>query len=254
VAPTPEIFDQRCGWDRVSRALAALLLTLGAGSAARADTRSSPVLAAITLPAGGSALDEVTVGTAVWTLSVDGNHGYLFRIDPVSNTIIAEIDLPSGSPTGDAFYQGGLVYAFGSVWVPETYRDQVWRIDPVAGRVQARISTGRYPALLAAGGGSVWASCSGTGRTAPGAAAGCARSTTRPAHASRTSLSMGGPAPWLPGSAACGTSTGGPAGCSASPPGRLRPREPAQFASVHVPDVQRTLARIGAGRRSLNND
>lgn len=143
---------------RLLGALAALLLVLGAGSAARADTRSSPVLAAITLPAGGSALDEVTVGTAVWTLSVDGNHGYLFRIDPASNAVTAEIDLPSGSPTGDAFYQGGLVYAFGSLWVPETYRDQVWRIDPVARRVQARISTGRYPALLTAGGGSVWVS------------------------------------------------------------------------------------------------
>ena len=143
---------------RLVSALAALLLTLGVSSAARADSQSSPVLAAITLPGGSTALDEVTVGTAIWTLSVDGNHSYLFRIDPVSNAVTAEIDLPSGTATGDAFYQGGLVYAFGSFWVPETYRDQVWRIDPATGGVQARIGTDRYPALLTAGGGSVWVS------------------------------------------------------------------------------------------------
>ena len=141
---------------RLISALAGPLLALGVSSTARADTWSSPVLAAITLPAGQSALDEVTVGSAIWTLSADPDHGYLFRIDPVSDAVTAEIDLPSGSPSGDAFYQGVLAYAYGSLWVPATFHDEILRIDPVAMRIIARIHTGRFPAYLTAGGGSIW--------------------------------------------------------------------------------------------------
>ncbi len=90
--------------------------------------------------------------------SVDGQAGYLFRIDPATNTITQEVDLPAGTPTGDdALTGGGLVSAAGSLWVPEAFRDEVLRIDPRTGRIIHRIPTGgRLPDQLAAGGGSVW--------------------------------------------------------------------------------------------------
>ena len=143
---------------RLVSALAALLLTLGVSSAARADTRSSPVLAAITLPGGSAALDEVTVGTAVWTLSVDGNHGYLFRIDPVLNASPPRSICPSGIADRRCVLSGRARVRVRLTVGTETYRDQVWRIDPASARVQARIATDRYPTLLTAGGGSVWVS------------------------------------------------------------------------------------------------
>ena len=49
-----------------------------------------------------------------------------------------------------------LAYAYGSLWVPATFHDEILRIDPVAMRIIARIHTGRFPAYLTAGGGSIW--------------------------------------------------------------------------------------------------
>ena len=116
------------------------------------------MLATISLPRGFVALDEVDAGGAVWSLAADGQSGYLYRIDPATNTITKEIDLPAGTPTGDDLLSGGgLVVAAGSLWVPEAFRDQVLRIDPLTGRILRRIpTTGRLSDQLAAGGGSVW--------------------------------------------------------------------------------------------------
>ena len=134
--------------------VAATAVAFGVGSAAAVTP--SAVIATISLPRGFVALDEVDAAGSVWALGADGQAGYLCRIDASTNTITAEFDLPSGTPTGDGLYTGAMVVADGSLWIAATFRDQVWRIDPSTGRIVRRIATGRYPAYLAAGGGSVW--------------------------------------------------------------------------------------------------
>ena len=133
-------------------ATTAALLAVGSAAA----VTPSAVVATISLPRGFVALDEVDAAGSVWSLAADGQGGYLYRIDPATNAIVSEIDLPPGTPTGDSLLRGAMVVAAGSLWVAATFRDQVWRIDPSTGRIVRRIATGRYPAFLAAGGGSVW--------------------------------------------------------------------------------------------------
>jgi DNA-binding beta-propeller fold protein YncE len=145
----------------------AAVMSVGVARAANPDVAG----AAISLPHGVAAIDEVDVKGAVWTLAIDLERGYVDRIDSATHRITTEIELPTGTPTGDNSYYGGMVAAAGSLWVTEAFRDEVLRINPETGRIVARIPTGRYPAFLAAGGGSIWVAQDEAGsvaRIAPG--------------------------------------------------------------------------------------
>lgn len=145
-------------WRRGLVAVAVACATVAMSTAAPLGAQAATVVATISLPHGTVALNEVAAGGAVWSLAADGERGYLYRIDPSTNAITAEIDLPMGTPTGDdLLVADGMVVAGGSLWVPEAFRDEVLRIDPVNGRILHRIATtGRYPDQLTVGGGSVW--------------------------------------------------------------------------------------------------
>lgn len=51
---------------------------------------------------------------------------------------------------------GGLLSAFGSIWVAVRHGDNVSRIDPSSGRVTAQIKVGAEPAYLVSDGRAVW--------------------------------------------------------------------------------------------------
>jgi DNA-binding beta-propeller fold protein YncE len=58
----------------------------------------------------------------------------------------------------------GVAVADGSVWVGHRTLAEVWRLDPVTGRVQARIPTGEQsPSLVTSVGGQVWAAAQSSG-------------------------------------------------------------------------------------------
>lgn len=172
---------------------AVLAVTAVVALPAGAAPAATAVKATIALPHGFAALDEVNAAGSVWSLVVDSERGYLYRIDPRTSRITAELDLPSGPPTGNEAYEGGLVAAYGSLWVAETFRDEVLRIDPVTRRIVRRIPTGRYPAFLAAGAArSGWpstrtaASPGSTRRGTPSSRPSRSAGRTQPAAISRT--------------------------------------------------------------------
>ncbi len=88
---------------------------------------------------------------ALWVLSgfEQESYGYLNRVDPRTNTVTARWRLPSTDG-------GGLAVGFGSVWVSEYDANDVVRVDPATGAVQARIRVGLQPEDLHIAFGSVW--------------------------------------------------------------------------------------------------
>ena len=81
--------------------------------------------------------------------------GTLACIDPATNTVVAEVYVPSGS-RGIAFGEGG-------VWVTSTAHDSVTRVDPQTNLIVETIPVGKAPRFVAAGLGAVWTLNQGDG-------------------------------------------------------------------------------------------
>jgi streptogramin lyase len=85
---------------------------------------------------------------ALWVLDADETHyAQLYRINPRTGTMRRVTRLP--------FPAGGLVVAFGSLWVSDYFGNAVWRVGP-RGHVQAEIATGTQPQWMHAAFGSLW--------------------------------------------------------------------------------------------------
>jgi YVTN family beta-propeller protein len=110
----------------------------------RIDPASNRVVA--TIPVPGSPAAVAAAGGTLW---VSGNRG-LSRIDPASNQVT-----PVGVCCGD------LAAGAGALWVASGMDNTVLRVDPVSGRVVARIpvptaSPSEGPFRIAAADGAVW--------------------------------------------------------------------------------------------------
>lgn len=95
----------------------------------------------------------ITVGAgSVWMVIKPAN---LVRIDPRSNSIVANIALPSQSenPT----------FANGFVWISSFGHDQLIKVDPASNTIVATIAVGPQPRFLTAGAGSIWTLNQGDG-------------------------------------------------------------------------------------------
>jgi DNA-binding beta-propeller fold protein YncE len=66
-----------------------------------------------------------SLGGSLWTSTGDG---YVVRVDPRSNRVIASFRIP-GTPAGIAAAPDGLI------WVAEKERDTITRIDPISNKV-----------------------------------------------------------------------------------------------------------------------
>jgi virginiamycin B lyase len=85
---------------------------------------------------------------SLWVSTTADPEGFLVRVDPVSERVLASIPV-GGFPVG-------IVAAEGSIWVTNHTDGTLMRIDPVANRVVATIPVGPGPALVAFDSGMVW--------------------------------------------------------------------------------------------------
>jgi sugar lactone lactonase YvrE len=63
----------------------------------------------------------------------------VLRIDPVTNQVVASVQLPTPEPPANAVTSAGLVFANGAVWACDTRSGTVVRIEPAGERVTGTI-------------------------------------------------------------------------------------------------------------------
>jgi streptogramin lyase len=132
---------------RWTGAVAALTAALLVGTPAAHASRSA-VVATWHLAPG---FYEMHAGMgAMWVANVDEYRDTtLYRIDPDTSTITHVTTLH--------FPGGGMITAYGSVWITDYFGNAVWRIG-TDGSVQAVIGTGLQPQWMDAAFGSLWTS------------------------------------------------------------------------------------------------
>ncbi len=118
----------------------------------RLDPATGKIAAAIPADAANSEGGIATGAGSVWFVVKPSK---LLRIDPVSNAVIATIELPSGSENP--------LFADGFVWVASYGQDQLLKIDPASNKLVSTISIGPKPRFITAGAGSIWTLNQGDG-------------------------------------------------------------------------------------------
>lgn len=128
--------------------LVAAAAAVAMGTPAASAASPSDVVATWHVPAG---FYELQAGLgSMWAANVDEYHdATLYRIDPATDSLdrVASLGFPGG----------GMIVAYGSVWITDYFGNAVWRLAP-DGSVQAAISVGLQPQWLTAAFGSVWTS------------------------------------------------------------------------------------------------
>ncbi|NNF94293.1 MAG: hypothetical protein HKM91_06840 [Altererythrobacter sp.] len=74
--------------------------------------------------------------------------GVISRIDPVSNEVVAEVGVVSGT-----FF---LAFGFDHLWAVSSERQLLQKIDPSTNSVSGTVDLGHQPGFLVAGEGAVW--------------------------------------------------------------------------------------------------
>jgi hypothetical protein len=129
------------------------LWVAGDGYVARLDSRTGQVQRRIAVSGKVIGTAQMAAGVnSVW-VSYTGS-SRLLRIDPATNKLVAQIDLP-GRPAG-----GGVAFVDGRVWVSQDARGprgDVVAINPRTDRIDGSpVRVGAGPAKLASGLGSLW--------------------------------------------------------------------------------------------------
>jgi Tol biopolymer transport system component len=124
---------------------------------------------AATIPVGSEAnVSAVAVGEGgVWVAARDSNGvGYLLRVDPESNRVVATI--PTEASPGWEFGGGGLIVEAGSVWVVGSVANErgepggvsdaaIVRVDPTSNRIEETVRLeGNFAADVAVDESGIW--------------------------------------------------------------------------------------------------
>lgn len=126
----------------------------GDNTVSRVDEKLEKVVA--TIPAGPAHSEGgiACSDDAVWFAT--GTEGTkVVKVDPKTNKIIAEVEVPEGSYTVD--------FGEGAVWVTSTKTSVVSRIDPKTNKLTDSIPVGPQPRFLTVGEGFVWTLNQGDG-------------------------------------------------------------------------------------------
>jgi len=124
------------------------------GSVVRLDARTRKV--ATTIPSGtGEAKQGIAATTdSVWMLS--DAQGTLSRIDPDTNTVVAELRVYRDC--------GGLLSAESALWLACPQENTLMRVDPETNLIDKTIKVAAKPYALAAGENSIWVLCASEGK------------------------------------------------------------------------------------------
>lgn len=153
--------DAETGKTIVSVPAQTYYVTAGAGSVwapvhgdvVRIDPETAEIVATIEVAPGHEVTDVEGTDDAVWaTAKVPG---MVYRIDPATNTVVAEIRAGR--------YAHGIVIAPDAVWVSNAHEETVSRIDPATNLAVAFVEGSGSGVGLALGEGWVWSSSRNTG-------------------------------------------------------------------------------------------
>ena len=98
------------------------------------------------------AFDGLAVGEgSIWAVG-DAFGRTLWRLDPISQRVVASIKLP--------FIPRLVAVGEGAVWVTSVLDDAIWRIDPARNRITAKVAVPPGVSAIATGGGAVWVASS----------------------------------------------------------------------------------------------
>jgi YVTN family beta-propeller protein len=120
----------------------------------RIDTKTNKVVATLPYGPADSEGGIATSTDSVWMLT--DKKGVLTRIDPASDTAVAQVQVPPGSFSC-------VLGEDGAVWISSTENNLVSRVDPKTNMVTDKIAVGPEPRFLTAGGGSIWTLNQGDG-------------------------------------------------------------------------------------------
>ncbi|HEX4487054.1 MAG TPA: hypothetical protein VH088_12350 [Terriglobales bacterium] len=125
----------------------------GSHSLVRADLKTA--MAQATIPAAPADSEGCIAANtdSIWLAT--SAKGVLSRIDPKTNSILAEIAIPSGSFCP--------VFADNFVWITSTQNNLLTKVDPSTNKVLAQIKIGKNPRFASAGAGSIWTLNQGDG-------------------------------------------------------------------------------------------
>jgi len=125
----------------------------GDKTVSRVDIKTNQVTATI---AAAPAVSEGGIAAspeAVWI--VTDAKGVLSRIDPASDKVAAEVEVPANS--------AGVTYGEGAVWVTTPDKNLLTGVDPKTNRVIFTVEVGPQPRFVTTGAGSVWTLNQGDG-------------------------------------------------------------------------------------------
>lgn len=122
------------------------------GGIARLDPASGDVAATIAIDAE-EVTDLAAAGDGIWVTDKVG--GRVFRVDPTTNAVVAEIATGAGAHD--------LAIDEHGVWVTNYQANTVSRIDPATNEVVATIEGIGSGVGISAGGGAIWVSTKGQG-------------------------------------------------------------------------------------------
>jgi YVTN family beta-propeller protein len=134
----------------------ALWVASGDKTISRIDARTLRVTETIPHVVTGQGDGGITVGEGSVWVAGPFQEDPVTRIDPRTNTIVAEIPVAK-------FRASGIVVAGGSVWVSDVGENNLWRIDPARNIAVATVPVGVAPLGVAFGHGSIWVANSGDG-------------------------------------------------------------------------------------------
>jgi len=125
----------------------------GDHSLVRANLRAAQIESTIHVPPADSEGCIAAGSGSIWIATAAS--GSLARIDPQDNSVIARIEIPSGSFCP--------VFADGFVWITSTENSVLSKVDPSTNKVVGQIVVGRNPRFATAGAGAVWTLNQGDG-------------------------------------------------------------------------------------------
>jgi len=125
----------------------------GDPSVSRVDLKTGNVTATLPLTIGDSEGGLTTGAGSVWMMS--DAKGTLVRIDPATNTVVAEIYVAPGS--------FAVAFGEGAAWATSTEKNLVTRVNPYTNAIEETVAVGPKPRFLAVGERSVWTINQGDG-------------------------------------------------------------------------------------------
>lgn len=126
----------------------------GDKTVARVDAKTAKLIATVPVGPANSEGGIACSKDAVWIATGEAGDK-VARIDPKTNSVAAQVDVPAGSHTVD--------FGEGAVWVTQSKGNLLSRLDPKKNVVTDRIEVGPQPRFLTIGEGFVWTLNQGDG-------------------------------------------------------------------------------------------